>query len=123
MGAVKRFLTDPSAMVAIVASLVQVLLVFSVPGITDVTAGAIIATVTALSGLVTAYLVNRNRLIPAITGFVQSLIALAVGFGLTLSEEQISAMMALVTVVAGLVVRSFVKDLDEEEESTEEVTE
>ena len=41
-----------------------------------------------------------------IVALVSAVIALAVSFGLSLSEEQVGAIMAVVTILAGLVVRS-----------------
>lgn len=99
------YLRDPSAIIAVLASLAQVLVVFNL-GLTNETAALVIAAITAAGGIVTAVSVSKEKLIAAITGFAQSFFALLLGFGVELAAEQVSALMAVVTVVAGLFLRT-----------------
>lgn len=102
------YLRDPSVIVAILASVVQVLVVFNL-GLTDETAALVIATVTAGAGVVTALSLSKDKLLAAIVGLAQSLFALLLGFGVALDAEQVSALMAVVTVVAGAFLRTQVQ--------------
>ncbi len=102
------FLRDPSVIIAVLASVAQVLVVFNL-GLTPETSALVIAAITAAGGIVTAVSVSKDKLLAAITGFAQSLFALLLGFGVELSADQVSALMAVVTVVAGAFLRTQVE--------------
>lgn len=64
------------------------------------------AVATAVAGLVVAFIVRRDGQVPAILGFVQAVIALAVGFGADLSAEQQAVVMSLIGALAAAFVRT-----------------
>lgn len=61
---------------------------------------------TALAGLITAALVARDRLAPAIMGFVQTVLQLLAVFGFGLSAEQTTGLMGFVALVVGMWLRT-----------------
>ena len=60
----------------------------------------------ALSGLVTAALVARDRLAPAVLGFAQAVMSLLTVYGFALSAEQSTAVMGFVSLAVGMYVRT-----------------
>ena len=60
----------------------------------------------ALSGLVTAALVARDRLAPAVLGFAQAVLAMLTVWGLALTAAQSTGVMGFVTVAVGMYVRT-----------------
>jgi hypothetical protein len=68
------------------------------------TQGIINAAAVAIAGAITAFLVRSDNLLPAITGAMQAVIAVALAFGLQWSPEtQASIMVALGAIAAFLV--------------------
>lgn len=67
------------------------------------------ATVNALAvasaGAITAWQVSSDKLLPALTGLAQAVLALIVGLGVDLSPEQQAAVLAPLAILAGFVVR------------------
>lgn len=61
---------------------------------------------TAAAGLITAALVARDRLAPAIMGFVQTVLQLLAVFGFGLSAEQTTGLMGFVALVVGMWLRT-----------------
>lgn len=102
------YLRDPSMIVAILTSLVQVALVFNL-GLNDETSGALVALIVAVGGIVTALSLSKDKLLAAITGAAQAFFALLLAFGVALDAEQVSALMAVVTLVAGAFLRTQVE--------------
>lgn len=68
--------------------------------------GLIDASAAAVMGAVTAYVVQRDRLVPAVVGALQALLAVAAGFGLPLSAEQQATLMAALAGLAAMFVRT-----------------
>jgi hypothetical protein len=64
------------------------------------------AAATALAGLIVAFIVKKDGQVPAILGFAQALIALAVGFGLHISAEGQAAIMSFIGAAAAAFVRT-----------------
>jgi hypothetical protein len=86
----------------IVATLVAILPVFDWPAETvGVVAGALVVA----GGAVEAALISVDRLLPLLVGAGKAVLAVLATFGLHLPDNQISAVVALLTVIAGLQVR------------------
>lgn len=60
----------------------------------------------AIAGLVTAVVVVSDRLVPAVTGVAQAVLALLAVHGLGLTAEQATGLTAFVAAVAGAWVRT-----------------
>lgn len=101
----KIFGREPAVILATASALIQFLSLFVVELTTDQQA-VLNAVTAAVIGVVTAAAVARDRLLPAIVGLGQSIIALAVGFGADWSAEQQTALMALVAAAAGMWLRT-----------------
>ena len=69
------------------------------------TQGVVNAAAVAVAGAVTAFLVRSDKLLPALTGAAQALLALFVAFGADWSTAQQASIMVPVGIVAGYVVR------------------
>lgn len=63
------------------------------------------ALATAIAGIIVAIIVRKEGQVPALLGFVQAVIALAVGFGAKLSPEAQATIMSAV----GALVAAFVR--------------
>ena len=59
----------------------------------------------AVAGAITAWLVRSDRLLPALTGAIQALIALVVAFGAGWTSAQQAAVMVPLGMIAAIVVR------------------
>lgn len=91
-------------LIGLVAPFAQLLLMF----LTDLPAGwhtAIAAVIPAAAGLATAWLVRSDKLVPAITGLAQAVIACVIAFGVDLSTDQQSALLAFLGLIVSVVVR------------------
>lgn len=77
---------------------------FGVPGLDQHTVGLIMACVTAGLGVVVAFMVQHPT-ISGLTGLAKAALALAVGYGLTLTDVQTGAIIAFITVIAGFWLR------------------
>ncbi len=64
------------------------------------------ATATAVAGLVIAVWVRRDGQVAAILGFIQAVLALAVGFGANLSAEQQALLMSFIGTAAAAFIRT-----------------
>lgn len=64
------------------------------------------AVAVAVAGLITAAIVIRERLAPAIMGLAQAVLALLAVYGFGLSAEQSTGVMAFVAVAVGAYVRT-----------------
>lgn len=94
---------DGVVTVAVVTSAVIALL--PVFGWADSTTGAVTAALTALSGFVAAAFVSIDRALPMLTGLGKSVITVVLAFGVHLPDNYVTAIMAFLTVVAGLATR------------------
>lgn len=63
------------------------------------------AVAVAAAGAITAWQVADEKLLPALTGLAQAVLALIVGLGVDLSPEQQAAVLAPIAILAGFVVR------------------
>lgn len=68
--------------------------------------GTINALAAFLTGLLVAALVHSDKLAPAILGFAQGLLALALQLGWSLSAEQQGSIMAAVALIAAAYIRT-----------------
>jgi len=92
---------NPAVFVALAAAIIQFVGDFVSPLTVD-QVGVLNATVVAIAGIVTAIWVKHDGLVAALTGFAQSVIALAVAFGWGADASQQASIMALVTTAIGL---------------------
>ncbi len=87
----------------IVAMLIAVLPVF---GWSTQQVGAVAAGLVVLGGAVEAGLVAVDRVLPLLVGIGKAVLAVVASFGVQLPDNWVSAVMALLTIVAGLQVRN-----------------
>lgn len=104
MGKIAR---EPAIVVTLLATIVRVLVAHFVHPDADVQAW-VDAAVTAAGGLIVAVWVRHEGQVPAILGFVQAVIALAIGFGFSIDAAQQAAIMSIVGGLAALFVRQHV---------------
>lgn len=97
------FRWEPAVYLQAFNAAIAVLVAFNV--LSGVTANAATVAVAGAVALATAVL-TRPWVVSAFTGAVQTLLSAVVMFGLPLTEQQSGAVLALVAVVLGLVLRS-----------------
>lgn len=101
-----RIAREPVLMVAtLLAPLVATILLF----VTDMSGEAQAgwnALALAVGGIVTAAVVARDRLAPAIMGFVQALATLLPAYGWDLTAEQVTSVTGFVALVVGMWLRT-----------------
>lgn len=102
---VKIFGREPAAVVGVLEALFAVALSFNALHLTSESVALWMAAVTAALGVYTAY-VTRDTMLGVAVGFAKAALALAVGYGLSLSADQTSALLATVTVVFGFFQRT-----------------
>lgn len=109
MSGMKKFqiTREPALLITLLATIVRVLVAHFVVT-TPAAQTWVNAVVTAAGGLVVAVWVKHNGQVPAILGFVQAVLALAVGFGFALSPGEQAAIMSIVGGLAALFVRQHV---------------
>ncbi|MER5671172.1 hypothetical protein [Pseudonocardia alni] len=90
--------------IGLLAPVVQAITAFVLVANPDV-AGAVNAGAVAVAGAITAWMVNSDRLVPALTGAAQALIAVVVAFGIDWTTEQQAALMVPLGIVASIIVR------------------
>ncbi|EKA62265.1 pCQ3_59 [Janibacter hoylei PVAS-1] len=90
---------EPAAWVGLVEALLALLVVFTL-GVSAESAVLIMAVVSALAGVYTAW-TTRDTALGAIVGLAKASISLAAYYGLDLSVGQQGALMALVPVLLG----------------------
>lgn len=100
-----NFRREPALLLALFAAAVQVVSAFLF-ALTDEQQAVLNGAAVAAAGLITAAMVVRDQLAPAILGFVQALLALGLGFGLELTPEQQSVLMAFAAAVVAAFVRT-----------------
>jgi hypothetical protein len=64
------------------------------------------AAATAVASLVVAFVVRRDGQVPALLGVAQTLLALAIGFGLNVSAENQAVIMSFVGAIAAAFIRT-----------------
>lgn len=92
------------AAIAVLAPAVQLTVAFLVGD--AALQGTINAVAALAAGVLTAAVVRSDKLAPAILGFAQGLLALALQFGWQLSAEQQGSIMAFVGVVVAAYIRT-----------------
>jgi hypothetical protein len=60
------------------------------------------AALVALGGVASAWLVSVDRALPLLVGLGKAVVAAVIGFGVHLSDDQVSAIMAVLTLAVGL---------------------
>lgn len=97
----KIFGREPAVIMSFIASAIAVFSSFILP-LTDTQQGALNAVDVALFGFITAALVAKEKLLPAITGLSKAVLAVAISFGLHWSPEQQGLILGLVTTFVAL---------------------
>jgi nicotinamide riboside transporter PnuC len=100
----KIFGREPSMILGLVAAAIQLLSAALLP-LSVEQQGVLNAVAVAVMGLVTAWAVSAEKAAPAVLGLVQAVLAAALAFGLVLSPDTQSAVMAFVTAAVSLFVR------------------
>ena len=95
---------EPAAWIGIIEAVLTILMAFAL-GISSTTFGPIMAVVVAGLSLYTAW-ATKETMLAVVVGFVKAILILATVYGFTLAPEQAGALIALITVVAGLWTRS-----------------
>jgi uncharacterized membrane protein YvlD (DUF360 family) len=96
---------EPAVVLAAVAGLIQVVSAFVLP-LTLVQQGVLNAIVVAAIGVWTAAKVAQDQLLPAVVGFVQAGLSLALAFGVSMTPENQSVLMGAVATALALFVRT-----------------
>lgn len=102
---IKIFGREPAFYVGVIEALIAVLVTFKLPGLSVEQAGYVVALVVAVGGAVTAW-ATRDTLLAALVGAVKAGLVLAVSYGLTVTDEQIGLIAALVSVIGSGYLRS-----------------
>jgi nicotinamide riboside transporter PnuC len=68
--------------------------------------GAVNAVAAAIAGIITAWGVAADKMLPFVLGLVQALLALGIAWGLQLTPEEQATVMGFVALVAGMFVRT-----------------
>lgn len=95
---------EPAAWVGLIESLLTILLAFGL-GVTQETFGPILAVVVAAFGVYTAW-VTKDTALGAIVGFTKASLVLCAVYGLTLTDGQTAAIVALVSVLVSFFQRT-----------------
>jgi hypothetical protein len=96
---------EPALWLGLVAASVQMISAFVIP-LDERQQALLNAFAAAAAGLITAFLVAEEHLAPALLGFVQAGLALGAGFGLALSPERQSVVMAFMAAAVAMFVRT-----------------
>lgn len=99
---------EVSAWVGVLEAALALAVAFGVGGLTNHTVGIIMGAVTAGVGLVVAFL-HENATVAALVGFGKGLLSVGVAYGLTLTDVQTSAIIAFITVIGGMFLRTQTK--------------
>jgi hypothetical protein len=92
---------EPAVFLALLASLVQIISSFIFP-ITDEQQSLLNGAFAVIAGGITAAMVGLDKLLPLLAGIVQAVLSVAVGFGLEMTNEQQSILMAFVAALVGI---------------------
>lgn len=87
----------------VVSGLIALLPVF---GWSGERAALVSAALVAAGGVVSAWLVAVDRALPLLVGLGKAVVAAVAGFGVHLPDNQVAALMAVLTLVAGLATRT-----------------
>lgn len=95
---------EPAVLLALFATIVRLISAFWIDLTTD-QQSVLNAVATALVGLIIAAVV-KNGLVAAVLGFVQAVLALALGFGLEITAENQAVIMSFVSAIVAMFVRT-----------------
>lgn len=95
----KFFGREPATIVALVEGIIALLVTLNV-GLDHAHAALLVAVVTAIGGAVTGWATVDTRL-GVVIGLAKSVLALAVGYGLHVSDGTQAALLALIPLVLG----------------------
>lgn len=96
---------DPALFLGLVSALLQMLTAYGLH-LTDAQTASINAAAAAALGVVTAFAVARERLVPAILGVGQALFTLALAFGAHFSQQEVATTMSFAALALALFVRT-----------------
>lgn len=86
---------DPATILGFVSASIQMLVAFGLDWSKEQTV-AVNAAAAAVLGLVTAFMVARDEVLPAVVGLTQAAVTLGLAFGLDWSADQVTMFMACV---------------------------
>lgn len=101
----KLFGREPAVWVGVIEAGLTLLVVLGVLGFTSDQTALVMAAVVALFGVVTAYL-TQDTMLGVLVGLVKAVIALFIGFGISVSPELTAALIGFVSVLVGLFQRT-----------------
>lgn len=96
---------EPAAFIGLISGVLSLLLSLNLFGLTNENVGLIMGVITAVFGVVTAY-VTRDTMLGVIVGLVNAIFALVAGYGFELSADTTAAAIAVVTVLVGFFQRT-----------------
>lgn len=96
---------EPAVWMTLFATAVRFLAAFVID-LTDSQQAVLNAAASATAGLIVALWVRRDGQVAAILGFAQALLALAIGFGLSIDAEHQAVIMSLVGGLVAMFVRT-----------------
>lgn len=108
----KIFGREPAVIVGTIEAALVLVLSFGLFNLSQETVGLIMAVVIAAFGLYTAY-VTSETLLAAALSFIKAALALATVYGFTLTDAQMGALLAFVSVVFALFQRTQTSPLPE----------
>lgn len=97
---------EPAVLAELIASLLVVLNLFLLPSLDDTLQAGINAVVLAAASIYTAIRVKSDNLLPLLVGFFKVSIALIVMLGVTMTVPQQAGLLAFISLLAGIFVRS-----------------
>lgn len=97
----KIFGREPALVLAFISSTIAVMSALVFP-LTDEQQGVLNAVVVALFGFITAALLSKEKLVPALVGLIKAVIAVAISFGLHLTPEVQGVVLTFVAAAAAL---------------------
>lgn len=98
---------EPALWLGLVSTIVQMIIAFGVH-LTDRQTAAINAAAVAIIGLITAAVVAREQVAPAVLGLLQAALTLGMVFGLHVSASTTAAIMAAAAAGLSVIVRYLV---------------
>ena len=97
----KIFGREPALITALLSSAIAVVSAFVFP-LSSEQQGVLNAAVVAIMGFVAAALIEREKLVAAITGLAKAVLAVAIAFGLHWTPEQQGVIITFVSLAAAL---------------------
>lgn len=101
----KVFGREPALILAFIATAIQVASTLAL-NLSVEQQGYLNAAIAALFGVVTAVAVSMERAVPALIGFIQAAVAVAIAFGVEVRPEVLTAITALVAAAGAMFVRT-----------------